>query len=65
MIGEAANADAAEPRPMLTAEDQAFVEDQVLAKDWKRCWFMQLADVRLFEAAGNYPQLYSEGEGRL
>jgi two-component system LytT family response regulator len=49
----------AEPRRPLTAEDQVFV------KDGKRCWFVQLADVRLFEAAGNYTRLYFEGETPL
>jgi len=44
-----------ELRRPLTAEDQVFV------KDGKRCWSTQLADVRLFEAAGNYPWLYFEG----
>jgi len=43
----------------LTAEDQVFV------KDGERCWFVQLADVRLFEAAGNYTRLYFDGETPL
>lgn len=46
------------PTP-LTAEDQVFV------KDGDRCWFVQLADVRLFEAAGNYTRLYFAGEEPL
>jgi two-component system LytT family response regulator len=46
-------------RSTLTAEDQVFV------KDGDRCWFVQLADVRLFEAAGNYTRLYFEGETPL
>jgi two-component system LytT family response regulator len=49
----------AEPPPTLTAEDQVFV------KDGKQCWFVQLADVRLFEAAGNYTRLYFDGEEPL
>jgi two-component system LytT family response regulator len=40
-------------------------EDQVFVKDGERCWFVQLADVRLFEAAGNYTRLYFEGEEPL
>ena len=44
-----------EPSPALTAQDQVFV------KDGQRCWFVQLADVRLFEAAGNYTRLYFDG----
>jgi two-component system LytT family response regulator len=50
---------AEEPPSTLTAEDQVFV------KDGKRCWFVQLADVRLFEAAGNYTRLYFDGETPL
>ena len=48
-----------EPRRTLTAEEQGFV------KDGERCWFVQLADVRLFEAAGNYTRLYFDGETPL
>ena len=48
-----------EPTSTLTAEDQVFV------KDGERCWFVQLADVRLFEAAGNYTRLYFDGETPL
>lgn len=36
----------------LTAEDQVFV------KDGDRCWFVKLADIRLFESEGNYARLY-------
>ena len=48
-----------EPTETLTAEDQVFV------KDGKHCWFVQLADVRLFEAAGNYTRLYFDDEEPL
>jgi two-component system LytT family response regulator len=48
-----------EPTSTLTAEDQVFV------KDGERCWFVQLADVRLLEAAGNYTRLYFDGETPL
>lgn len=48
-----------EPTSPLTAEEQVFV------KDGDRCWFVQLADVRLFEAAGNYTRLYFDGETPL
>ena len=56
---EAVAADDELPRAPLTAEDQVFV------KDGERCWFVQLADVRLFEAAGNYTRLYFDGEDPL
>lgn len=48
-----------EPTSALTADDQVFV------KDGERCWFVQLADVRLFEAAGNYTRLYFDAETPL
>ena len=48
---QAVAAEAEEP-PTLTEDDQVFV------KDGRRCWFVQLSDVRLFEAAGNYTRLY-------
>ena len=34
------------PLPVLTAHDQVFV------KEGERCWFVKLADVRLFEISG-------------
>jgi two-component system, LytTR family, response regulator len=39
-------------RTMLTEEDQVFV------KDGEKCWFVTLADVRLFESVGNYAKVY-------
>ena len=37
---------------LLTGQDQVFV------KDGDRCWFVRLADVRLFEINGSYTQIY-------
>ncbi len=56
---QAVSAEGEEATTTLTAEDQVFV------KDGKRCWFVQLADVRLFEAAGNYTRLYFDAEEPL
>jgi len=39
-------------RSMLTENDQVFV------KDGERCWFVKLADIRLFESVGNYAKVY-------
>ncbi len=39
-------------RGMLSENDQVFV------KDGERCWFVKLADVRLFESVGNYAKVY-------
>lgn len=38
--------------PMLDETDQVFV------KDGEKCWFVKLADVRLFESEGNYVRVY-------
>ncbi|HEX8425479.1 LytTR family DNA-binding domain-containing protein [Hymenobacter sp.] len=44
---------AEEPSPTpLTEQDQVFV------KDGERCWFVRLADIRLFEINGSYTQIY-------
>jgi two-component system LytT family response regulator len=34
------------------------IEDQVFVKDGDKCWFVKLADVRLFESDGNYIKVY-------
>jgi len=46
-------------------EDKSFLRklsasDQVFVKDGDRCWFVKLADVRLFESDGNYIKVYFE-----
>ncbi|QDA59056.1 LytR/AlgR family response regulator transcription factor [Hymenobacter jejuensis] len=40
--------------PPLSAQDQVFV------KDGERCWFVRLADIKLFEINGSYTQIYFE-----
>ena len=42
------------PLPVLTAHDQVFV------KEGERCWFVKLADVRLFEISGGATRVYFE-----
>lgn len=34
------------------------LKDQVFVKDGDKCWFVRLADVRLFESDGNYIKVY-------
>jgi two-component system LytT family response regulator len=41
-----------EAQSILTENDQVFV------KDGEKCWFVKLANVRLFESEGNYVRLY-------
>jgi len=40
--------------PLLSAQDQVFV------KDGERCWFVRLADIRLFEISGGATRVYFE-----
>jgi two-component system, LytTR family, response regulator len=44
--------DIAVNKSMLVESDQVFV------KDGERCWFVKLADIRLFESVGNYAKIY-------
>ena len=37
------------------------IDDQVFVKDGEKCWFVKLADVRLFESDGNYIKVYFDG----
>ncbi len=46
-------------RELLTEHDQVFV------KDGERCWFVKLADVRLFESVGNYAKVFFAGNKPL
>ena len=39
--------------------------DQVFVKDGDRCWFVKLADVRLFESVGNYAKVFFGGNKPL
>ena len=41
-----------EPATILGENDQVFV------KDGERCWFVKLAEVRLFESVGNYAKVF-------
>jgi len=38
--------------------DKLGVNDQVFVKDGDRCWFVNLADVPMFESEGNYVRVY-------
>jgi two-component system, LytTR family, response regulator len=42
----------AEQNRLLTENDQVFV------KDSERCWFVKLAEIRLFESVGNYAKVF-------
>ena len=33
-------------------------QDQVFVKDGDRCWFVKLAEIRLFESVGNYAKVF-------
>ena len=49
----------APPQAPLTAQDQVFV------KDGERCWFVKLADIKLFEINGSYTRIHFENHRPL
>lgn len=48
------------PEPEEAAPTPLTEQDQVFVKDGERCWFVRLADIRLFEINGSYTQIYFE-----
>lgn len=46
-------------RDMLAEHDQVFV------KDGEKCWFVKLAEIRLFESVGNYARVFFAGNKPL
>jgi len=42
----------------ISTEYKLSLKDQVFVKDGDKCWFVKLADVRLFESDGNYIKVY-------
>jgi two-component system LytT family response regulator len=41
-----------------TGDRKLGANDQVFVKDGDKCWFVRLADVRMFESDGNYIKVY-------
>ena len=56
VLAEVASSGPVEEAPFtpLTAQDQVFV------KDGERCWFVKLADIKLFEINGSYTRIHFE-----
>ncbi len=51
------------PTPLPAAESALVpltAQDQVFVKDGERCWFVRLADIRLFEISGSATRVYFE-----
>ncbi|TGE14180.1 LytR/AlgR family response regulator transcription factor [Hymenobacter elongatus] len=52
------------PAPSIIPDEAAATplsaQDQVFVKDGERCWFVRLADIKLFEINGSYTQIYFE-----
>ena len=46
------------PGSTRSADQKLGLEDQVFVKDGDRCWFVSLANVRMFESDGNYIKVY-------
>lgn len=47
-------------RQPVQADRKLGIHDQVFVKDGDKCWFVRLADIRLFESDGNYIKVYFE-----
>lgn len=47
-----------EKSDVSSQEYKLSLKDQVFVKDGDKCWFVKLADVRLFESDGNYIKVY-------
>ncbi|WP_114748383.1 LytR/AlgR family response regulator transcription factor [Pleomorphovibrio marinus] len=47
-----------EKEDVESSPDKLTLNDQVFVKDGDRCWFVKLANVRLFESDGNYIKVY-------
>lgn len=45
-------------QPPTETDKKLGIHDQVFVKDGDRCWFVKLADIRLFESDGNYIKVY-------
>jgi two-component system LytT family response regulator len=50
--------DADEKEVSEASKRQLGASDQVFVKDGDRCWFVKLANIRLFESDGNYIKVY-------
>ena len=45
-------------KPQEVSKELLQEHDQVFVRDGERCWFVQLAEVKLLEVNGNYTQVY-------
>ncbi len=55
----------ASPEPTAAPVTPLGEHDQVFVKDGERCWFVRLADVKLFEIHGSYTRIHFEGQKPL
>lgn len=53
------------PVPDETAVTPLTAQDQVFVKDGERCWFVKLADIKLFEINGSYTRIHFENHRPL
>ena len=49
-----------EESPSDYSNQKLTLSDQVFVKDGDRCWFVKLANIKLFESDGNYIKVYFE-----
>ena len=51
--------------PTVPSKDLLNIDNQVFVKDGDRCWFVKLAEIRLFEVVDNYTRVYFQKESPL
>jgi len=51
------------PKPDQREKPQE--NDRIFVKDGKKCWFITLANIRLFESKGNYTQIFFDDNSPL
>ena len=51
--------------PALASQAPLTAQDQVFVKDGERCWFVKLADIKLFEINGGYTRIHFDGHRPL
>lgn len=66
-INKVLNEESAEETAPQTSVSQGVLStsDMVFLKDGEKCWFVKLADVRLFESEGNYIRVFFENNKPL
>lgn len=53
------------PQPLVVKKQQLSSADRIFVKDGKKCWFVTLHEISLFQSMGNYTQIHFNGNSPL